>query len=126
MGTVKARLSPDGTVHRILADGTEVTVAPRSDWSRVDATTEDEIAEQEGADEVGAVQDAALYAIRVRGKLGLSQTAFARKIGVPVATVRNWEQGRRFPEGAARTLLRLIDNAPDTVLRVLDEHPVER
>jgi len=126
MGTVKARLVSDGTVRRVALDGLETAVPARTDWTRVDATTEEELADQERADDADAVRDASLHVARVRGKMGLSQAAFARKIGVPLATVRNWEQGRRFPRGAARTLLRLIDNAPDSVLRVLDEHPKER
>lgn len=119
MATIKARLEPTGEVRILNAEGRKV-VEPRTDWTRVDSTSEEDLAAQERADEEDAVRDAALYAVRVRSKLGLSQTAFARKIGVPVATVRNWEQGRRFPEGAARTLLRLIDHAPDALLRAFD------
>ena len=43
------------------------------------------------------MRDAAAYARRVRRKVGLSQLAFAKRIGVPVDTVRNWEQGKRAP-----------------------------
>jgi putative transcriptional regulator len=57
--------------------------------------------------------DAAAYARRVRERLGLSQTAFARRIGVPVDTVRNWEQGKRSPRGQARALLRILDRMPE-------------
>lgn len=55
----------------------------------------------------------------VRGKLGLSQDDFAVAFGVSVGTVRNWEQGRRQPEGPARVLLRVIDKAPRTVMDAL-------
>jgi putative transcriptional regulator len=58
-------------------------------------------------------------AIRKRG--GLTQAAFARQIGVPVATLRNWEQGRRRPEGPARVLLALLAKDPDIVARTLLE-----
>ena len=44
---------------------------------------------------------------RVRQKLGKSQTDFAMMIGVNVATLRNWEQGRRVPDGPARALLKV-------------------
>jgi putative transcriptional regulator len=44
---------------------------------------------------------------RVRQKLGKSQTDFAMMIGVSVATLRNWEQGRRVPDGPARALLKV-------------------
>jgi putative transcriptional regulator len=55
----------------------------------------------------------------IRGKLGLSQEAFALRFGFSAAAVRDWEQGRRQPEQAARVLLMVIDEAPLTVERVL-------
>ena len=48
----------------------------------------------------------------VRAKLGASQTEFALMIGVSVATLRNWEQGRRTPDGPALTLLRVAARNP--------------
>jgi putative transcriptional regulator len=115
----KARLNADRTVVEIRSDGSEAVVAPRTDWSRVDATTEQEIAVQAAEDEAAAVDDSAAYARRVRHRLGLSQVAFAKSIGVPVDTVRNWEQGKRTPRGPARALLRLIDRAPEVALSAL-------
>jgi len=53
---------------------------------------------------------------RTRGRLGLSQVDFAAAFGVSVATVRNWEQGRRRPHGPARVLLVVIEKAPGVVL----------
>ena len=55
----------------------------------------------------------------VRRKLGLSQAGFAARFGVSPATVRNWEQGRRRPEGPARVLLTIIDREPQAVERAL-------
>ncbi|MFC1457993.1 helix-turn-helix domain-containing protein [Microvirga arabica] len=55
---------------------------------------------------------AAIDAAAVRSKTGLSQAAFARRIGVAVGTLRNWEQGRRSPQGPARVLLALLDRNP--------------
>lgn len=123
MATVKARLAPDGAATQILPDGAELRIAAKTDWAAVDATSEADIARQAAEDDQAARADAAAYAARVRGKLGLSQTAFARTLNVSVATVRNWEQGRRHPEGAARTLLRLIDRAPEAVLAALKSAP---
>lgn len=51
----------------------------------------------------------------VRNKTGLSQAAFARRIGVSVGTLRNWEQRRRRPQGPARILLALLDRNPRIV-----------
>lgn len=56
---------------------------------------------------------------RVRRKLGMSQNDFAEQFGISAATVRNWEQGRRQPEGPARVLLTIIDREPAAVQRVL-------
>jgi putative transcriptional regulator len=116
----RARLKADQTVVEILPDGSERMITPRVDWSRIDATTEEEIAAQAAADDVEAMRDAAAYARRVRRKVGLSQVAFARRIGVPVDTVRNWEQGKRAPQGPARALLRIIDRAPEAALSALN------
>lgn len=55
----------------------------------------------------------------VREKTGLSQVRFAALLGVSVATLRNWEQGRRRPTGPARALLRLVDARPREVLETL-------
>ena len=51
----------------------------------------------------------------IRGRTGLSQPAFARSIGVPLGTLKNWEQGRRRPRGPARVLLALIEKRPGIV-----------
>ena len=55
----------------------------------------------------------------IRARTGLSQTEFARSIGVKKATLLNWEQHRRSPEGPARVLLALIDKDPRIVQRTL-------
>jgi len=55
----------------------------------------------------------------IRANLGKSQTEFALLIGVSVATLRNWEQGRRVPEGPARALLRVAAANPRAVIRAL-------
>jgi len=55
----------------------------------------------------------------IRERTGLSQARFARSIGVQVTTLRNWEQGRRDPDGPARVLLSLIEKRPTIVLETL-------
>ena len=57
----------------------------------------------------------------VRAKLGASQAEFALMIGVSVATLRNWEQGRRTPDGPALALLRIAARNPKAVIQAL--HP---
>lgn len=51
----------------------------------------------------------------VRTGLGLSQEGFASLIGISVATLRNWEQGRRTPDGPARVLLQVAARNPEAV-----------
>lgn len=55
----------------------------------------------------------------IRSKLGKSQREFALMIGVSVATLRNWEQGRRTPDGPALALLRVASVDPKAVARAL-------
>lgn len=54
----------------------------------------------------------------LRESYGLSQPKFAALLGISVGTLRNWEQGRRRPEGSARVLLRIVAKHPAAVLDV--------
>jgi len=60
----------------------------------------------------------------VREKAGKSQVDFAQMIGVSVGTLRNWEQGRRYPEGAALTLLKVVAADPAYVSKVLFQNRI--
>ena len=55
----------------------------------------------------------------IRQRLGKSQSEFARMIGVSVATLQNWEQGRRRPVGPARALLKVAAENPQLVAAAL-------
>ena len=57
----------------------------------------------------------------IRSRLGKSQSEFALMIGVSVATLRNWEQGRRQPEGPARALLKIASVNPEAIEESLKE-----
>ncbi|MFN0022868.1 MAG: helix-turn-helix domain-containing protein [Parvularculaceae bacterium] len=65
--------------------------------------------------QVHEVRVAAPDVAAIRAKTGLSQTVFAKSIGVAVGTLQGWEQGRRRPDGPARVLLALIDKRPRLV-----------
>jgi putative transcriptional regulator len=55
----------------------------------------------------------------LRRRARLTQQEFAAKLGVPVETIRNWEQGKRAPRGPARALLAVIAHAPEMVFAAL-------
>lgn len=55
----------------------------------------------------------------IRAKLRLSQKAFSSAFGISPATLRNWEQGRRQPTGAARMLLKVAAKHPKAVLEAV-------
>lgn len=55
----------------------------------------------------------------IRKRCGLSQDRFAKRFGFSAGAVRDWEQGRRRPDAAARTLLLVIDREPQAVERAL-------
>lgn len=107
------RMTIDPTAPSTLTKG-------RIDPARVDATTEADIAAQMVADEAESIQDAAKFARRVRKRLGLSQAEFSHRIDVSLDTIRNWEQGKRCPTGAAKALLKVLDKAPEAALAALD------
>lgn len=93
MARIEARLDPKGAVSRRRSAGLWELVQPRTDWARVDATSEVEIERQAAYDDAEAVKDAAAWVRRVSRRAGLSQAEFARRIGIPVAKVRDWESG---------------------------------
>jgi putative transcriptional regulator len=112
---LRVRLKADGRIVEILPDGSEqplprrlAALAEQMRRGRPPATVR--------ADD--APSDAA-YARAIRARSGLTQAEFAARIGVPLETVRNWEQGKRSPRGPARALLKLIDKAPDVAFAVL-------
>jgi putative transcriptional regulator len=56
---------------------------------------------------------------KIRSALKMSQAQFAARFGLPAATIKDWEQQRRKPEGAARVLLQVIKKEPEAVKRAL-------
>ena len=58
---------------------------------------------------------------KLRERLGMSQPEFALKFGFSLGTLRQWEQGRRAPEGPARVLLTVISHSPEAVKKALEK-----
>jgi putative transcriptional regulator len=113
-------------MRRVTLDPTKVRRG-RTDWSRVDALSEDEIERAARTDpDVPPLSDAELARFErvvdvraLRRRLGMSQERFASSFHLAVGTVRDWEQGRAVPEGPARVLLKLIERNPESVLETL-------
>ena len=89
-----------------------------SGGSRILASLQEAVDWVEGKDisvRVTTVEVPTIDIRATRKRLGLSQAAFAAKFGFQSATLRNWEQGRTRPDGAARVLLAVIDRHPEAV-----------
>ena len=109
----RLRLKADGRIVE-LRDGREFPLAPAMPLV-APATTF-----RAGTLPVAPGQAATAPAVRdLRRRARLTQLEFASRLGVPVETIRNWEQGKRMPRGPARALLAVIAHAPETVFSAL-------
>jgi putative transcriptional regulator len=113
---MRVRLKADGRIVEILPDGSEQAISSQlaADIAPATASTQG-VSSGNGS----AAPTDAVYARSVRARTKLTQAQFAARIGVPIETVRNWEQGKRSPRGPARALLKVIDKAPDVAFAVL-------
>jgi putative transcriptional regulator len=117
----RLRLKADGRIVE-LRDGQEFPLAPEHVSSTVPAITPvaATVIHQEGATQPGVRDLRREPEVRdLRRRARLTQLEFAARLGVPVETIRNWEQGKRMPRGPARALLAVIAHAPDTVFAAL-------
>src|SRR6195952_1503395 len=96
---MRLRLKADGRIVE-LRDGREFPLAPVV------------AAKPSATASVSTVRD-------LRRRASLTQIEFAQRLGVPVETIRNWEQGKRTPRGPARALLAVIAHAPEIVFNAL-------
>jgi putative transcriptional regulator len=109
----RLRLKADGRIVE-LREGREFPLAPAMPVA-APATTSVALATTTVAPAIPtspAVRD-------LRRRARLTQQEFAARLGVPVDTIRNWEQGKRMPRGPARALLAVIARAPETVFAAL-------
>jgi putative transcriptional regulator len=93
-------------------------------FDRIKAGLEDAIDFAHGNEKGRRVHQVEVPAVDVRSihsRTGLTQHQFSAKYGFAVASVRNWEQGRRKPERSARLLLKVIEKHPEVVEEALTE-----
>jgi putative transcriptional regulator len=103
----------------------------KHDWSRADAMTEEEIHAVALADpDAQPLTPERLACMRrtpqvrvIRRALGLSQEEFALRFHIPLGTLRDWEQGRKDPDAAARAYLVVIGRNPEAVREALSSAP---
>ena len=125
--TVRARLGADGRLRRATAQGKAGRVlGGRVNLARLDspaafAPDADTrvLTRRELRDLKPALVSKGIDVSAVRRRLRLSQGVFAALFGIPLATVKDWEQGRRQPDAPARAYLRVIAQDPDAVRRAL-------
>jgi putative transcriptional regulator len=93
------------------------------DWDRQHAMTDAEIdqaiADDPDASPLTETEGMALRLQSVRRCMNLSQSEFAERFHIPVATLRDWEQARRRPDATVWAYIQVIDREPDAVLRAL-------
>ena len=124
---VRARRLPDGTVVQVLPDGSTRPFEDRTDWARLEAMTEEEIEANALADpdnppstpEELARMRPVPQPRRIRERLGLTQEQFAERFEIPLGTLRDWEQRVSEPDRSARTLLRVIEQDAEAVVKAL-------
>lgn len=104
----RLRLKADGRIVELL-DGREAPLVPDM---------------PNPAPPVSAATLPVVRDLRLRAKL--TQAEFAARLGVPLETIRNWEQGKRSPRGPARALLTVIAREPDMVFAALAQRDTPR
>jgi putative transcriptional regulator len=125
--TTIARIHRDGTITKVLPDGTDqpfpdTPVRPMSEEAAEAAALSDPDARPFTPDELCRARPVP-RAKTLRRALGLSQEEFAARYRIPLGTLRDWEQGRTEPDQPARAYLIVIARDPEGVRRALEAGP---
>lgn len=127
---IRARKTDDGSFVEMLPDGSTRPIKDRTDWAHLDAMTEEEIEANALSDpDNPPLTDEELSGMKripnpreIRTRLNLTQEQFAERFHLRLGTVRDWEQGKKEPDSAAKVLLRVIDRNPEAVDQALAHH----
>jgi putative transcriptional regulator len=106
----------------------------KTDWARNEALTGEQALQNAIADENSPpLTDDQLARMRripdaqeIRQRLGLTQREFSQQVQIALGTLRDWEQGARRPDSAAKAYLRVVAAAPDAVRRILQSKESQR
>ncbi len=129
--TIVAKRLPDGSLVRVLPEGSTKPLEDKTDWARLRAMTDEEVTAAAGADpDARPMTPEQLRKARrvprtktLRRALHLSQEEFAARYRIPIGTLRDWEQGRCEPDQPARAYLTVIAHDPEGVQRALQAQP---
>lgn len=124
---VRVKRLPDGTVVQLMPDGSLRPLSDETDWERLRAMTEEEVEAAALSDpDNPPLTDEELGRFKpvpnpkdIRRQLHMTQEQFAESFSLPLGTIRDWEQGAKQPDTAARVLLRVISKNPQAVLQAL-------
>lgn len=125
---VSVRRMRDGSLIQVFPDGSTAPYPKgKSDWARLDAMTEEEIEANALSDpDNPPISDEELklfkrvpFAQHVRFLSGFTQKDFSARFGIPLGTLRDWEQGVSEPDAAGMALLTVIHYHPDEVEHAL-------
>jgi putative transcriptional regulator len=129
--TIVSKRRSDGSLVRLLPDGGTVPMRDPTDWTCVEAMTEEEVhaaaladpdAHPSTPDRLAKMKPVPRIKT-IRRALRLTQEEFAARYHIPLGTLRDWEQGVCEPDQTARAYLRAIAGDPAAVRRALEAGP---
>ena len=126
---VNVKRLADGSYVQEMPDGSVRPMKSKTDWAAYEGMTEEEITAAALSDpDNPPLSDEELVEFsrvpnpkEIRAKLRLTQEQFARSFQLPLGTVRDWEQGVRAPDSAAKNYLRVIAKNPQAVLDAIKD-----
>jgi putative transcriptional regulator len=118
----------NGLTMQVMPDGTKRPIEDKTDWARLNALTEEEIEAAAVADSDNPpLTETELKKLRrvpnpkeIRKRLKMTQQQFAAQFELPLGTLRDWEQGTREPDSAAKSYLRVIAKNSQAVIQALN------
>ena len=118
----------NGVTMQVMPDGTKQSIEDKTDWARLNAMTDEEIEAAAVADlDNPPLTEAELKKLlrvpnpkEIRKRLKMTQQQFAAQFELPIGTLRDWEQGTREPDSAAKSYLRVIAKNSQAVIDALN------